>query len=268
MFSTNKFLRISKKITHLITPTAKTRTHKVRQAAKYPKIKIVTHQWLQDSISKWEMQDEMPYLVCLETTHFESFFSLHQVEIHDVDRRREALSSYPSSLNVSESEDDTGSETEELDNIPASQEEEHEDSEGVIPDDFPEGLTSPVDDLKTFDWDGVDDELNEFLGSDSDDDSDASESSRASAKDSHGRKRNHDEVTDDDDDDSDEGSVTAKKARISNSRSTGLKASHEAESSLPTPGPMDEDDDDDWGLEADLEAELEREDDETAGNSG
>jgi RNA polymerase II subunit A-like phosphatase len=205
----------------------------------------------------------------LETTHFESFFSSYQVEIHDVDRRREGLSSYPSSLNVSESEDETASETEELDSIPASQEEEHEDSEGVMPDDFPQGLASPVDDLKTFDWDVVDDELNEFLGSDSENDSDASESSQASVKDSHGRKRNHDEVTDDDEDDSDEGSVTAKKARISNSRSTGLKASHEAESSLPTPGPMDEDDDDDWaGLEADLEAELEKEEEETAGKGG
>lgn len=55
--------RISRKVTHLVTPTSKTRTQKVRQAARYPHIKVVNQQWLLDSMSKWERQDESRYLV-------------------------------------------------------------------------------------------------------------------------------------------------------------------------------------------------------------
>jgi len=61
--------KISRKITHLVTPTSKTRTHKVRQAARYPDIKIVNLQWLLDSMSKWEKQDESHYLVSHQHSH-------------------------------------------------------------------------------------------------------------------------------------------------------------------------------------------------------
>jgi RNA polymerase II subunit A-like phosphatase len=243
----NVSIRITRKTTHLITASARIRTHKVRQAAKYPKIKIVTHQWLLDSISKWQMQDEAPYLV----------------DVDDADRRRaNATSSAPSSLNGSEDSDETASEIEDSESVPASQEEQ-DDSEGLLPNE----VHSPVDGLN-FDWGEVDEELKEFMGSDSENDSDTSVSSKTSVKSSRGKKREHEEITaadGDADDDSDEGSMTAKKARVSNSRSTSLKEvkTPSAESSLPTPVEDDDDDDEDdedWGdLEADLEAELERE---------
>jgi len=217
-------------------------------------------------MSKWEKEPEEPYLV----------------QIHESDRVRDEgfHSSAPSSINDSdESSDDSESENEELSIVPASQEEEAIDEEGVMPDDIEEGH-SPVDDLKEFDWGEVDDELKEFLGSDSENDSDASDASDSSRVSrgsmrsitSRGGKRKHEDVTDDDD--SDEESTLAKKQRIANNRTTGLKTvktpnSVLSESSLPTPGvtgdeegddmdlnPPGDDEDDDDGFEDDLEADL------------
>lgn len=151
-----------------------------------------------------------------------------------------------------------------------------------------DGGHSPIDDLTTFDWGGADDELAEFMNSDSGSDSDtssvASDSSRASKLSLRGVKRKNGQVTATDDEESDEGSATTKRQRVSNSRTTGLKTvktpnSAQSESSLPTPGPTDENEgegkdggeddeegDDGWGdgdgdldLEAELEAEFERE---------
>src|SRR3954469_8500342 len=172
----------------------------------------------------------------------------------------------------------------ETDSVPASQEEEP-DADGLIPDDF-EGGHSPIDDLKSFDWGTADDELAEFMESDSGNDSDASsvasDSSQASQKSSRGVKRNHGQATDDED--SDEGSATVKKQRISSSRTTGLKTvnspnSAQSESSLPTPGPTDENEgegedgsalggetDDD--LEAEMMREFEREEQEAVDGAG
>lgn len=149
-----------------------------------------------------------------------------------------------------------------------------------------DGGHSPIDDLTTFDWGGADDELAEFMGSDSGSDSDtssvASDSTRSSKLSLRGVKRKNGQSISTDDEESDEGSATTKRQRISNSRTTGLKTvktpnSAQSESSLPTPGPTDEnagegeaggedeeEGDDGWGdgdldLEAEMEAEFERE---------
>lgn len=247
--------KVSKRVTHVVTPTNRTRTHKVRQAAKYPKIKIVNLQWLLDSISKWQRQDEMPYLI----------------EILEQDRKPDGASSVPSSINGSEEDDDdTGSE-EDPESIPASQEEEA-DSYGLMPD-APEGH-SPIDDMKTFDWGQAEDELAEFLdsGDDSDTSSVASDTTQSTQR---GVKRNHKT----DDEDSEGESVTAKKQRTSKLRTTGLKNMNMhiggiTVTGIPTPGPTDENDgdrngdgddrledggDSDDDLEADIMAEFERE---------
>lgn len=55
--------KVSRKVTHVVVSANRTRTQKVRQAAKYPHIKIVNAQWLMDSMSKWQKEDEEPYLV-------------------------------------------------------------------------------------------------------------------------------------------------------------------------------------------------------------
>jgi RNA polymerase II subunit A-like phosphatase len=55
--------KITRKVTHVVVSANRTRTQKVRQAAKYPHIKIVNQQWLMNCMSKWEREDETPCLV-------------------------------------------------------------------------------------------------------------------------------------------------------------------------------------------------------------
>ena len=275
-FGADVHAKVSRRVTHVVTSTSRTRTHKVRQAAKYPHIKIVNQHWLINSMSKWAKEDETPYLV----------------EIHEQDRQPPIeTSSVPSihSDEERESEYESGLSDDEDDSIHNSQEQLDEDEDGVMPDEIEAGH-SPIDDLKHFDWDNADAELAEFMGSDSENDSDtgsvASDTSRASRS-SHKsativeRKRKYDEATEDDD--SDEESTLAKKQRIANSRTTGLKTvktpnSVGSESSLPTPGmtadekdevdqipagdELEDDDDDD--LEKEMMAEFEREEREEA----
>lgn len=55
--------KISRRVTHLVVSANRTRTQKVRQAARYAGIKIVKQQWLTESMSRWEKVDEGPYMV-------------------------------------------------------------------------------------------------------------------------------------------------------------------------------------------------------------
>lgn len=55
--------RIEPDVTHLVISSSRPRTQKVRQAARMATVKIVNQDWLQDSISQWEELDETPYLV-------------------------------------------------------------------------------------------------------------------------------------------------------------------------------------------------------------
>lgn len=162
-----------------------------------------------------------------------------QVEIHEQDRKADGPPSVPSSIHDSgESGDDTADEDDEP-AYSASQDEEP-DADGVMPDEL-SGSHSPIDDLKSFDWGGAEDELAEFMGSDSDDSdssSIASDSDGSSRRTPRGTKRHHGEGTEDED--SDRESVTAKKRHQADARPTGLHTvktpnSAQSESSLPTP---------------------------------
>jgi RNA polymerase II subunit A-like phosphatase len=46
-----------------VTSSSRARTSKVKEAAQLGNIKIVNQQWLTDSMSKWEKQNEDDYLV-------------------------------------------------------------------------------------------------------------------------------------------------------------------------------------------------------------
>lgn len=87
--------RIGSRTTHLVA--GRNRTAKVREATRYPKIKIVTTQWLVDSLVQWKRLDEEPYLV----------------PVHPEDRGDPILGSSPgskidSSWLSSSEEEDTG----------------------------------------------------------------------------------------------------------------------------------------------------------------
>lgn len=53
--------KINLKTTHLVA--GRNRTAKVREATRYPNVKIVTTQWLLDSLTHWKRLDEEPYLL-------------------------------------------------------------------------------------------------------------------------------------------------------------------------------------------------------------
>ena len=200
-FGAQIFENISKRTTHVIA--ARNRTAKVRQAARRRRVKIVTTQWLFDSISQWQRVDEEPYLI----------------PVHPEDRGDPTSSlpgSSPSKEGVyydakvddttilSSSEEDGGVPTEDEADVPAPStlhirtNDIMDDPEGVMPSDL-EDNQSPVGGTNE-DWDQMKDELADFLGSDAEDsdgDSVVSESSARSSKSttlSPGTKRKFDEV--------------------------------------------------------------------------
>ncbi|KAG4026580.1 hypothetical protein MFRU_039g00580 [Monilinia fructicola] len=252
--------KVSRKVTHVVASSQKTRTQKVREAAKYPHIKIVTQQWLTQSISKWKKEDESEYLV----------------DINPADRRPSVeMANLPSPGDDSEESSDYTSDDYEDDDSRGKSQESELDGEGVMPDDL-EGGISPIDGLRNMDWGGVDDELAEFMGTDDEsgtesDTSSISSTSRASRTSSkRGHKRRFEDAATDEDD-SDEESTMAKKQRIANSRTTGLKTvktpTTASESSLLTPGITGDENEEadqltaqeesDHSFEEDLEAEME-----------
>ncbi|KAE8557246.1 hypothetical protein EYB25_001952 [Talaromyces marneffei] len=139
--------RIGSKTTHLVA--GRNRTAKVREATRYPRIKIVTTQWLLDSLTNWKHMNEEPYLI----------------PVHPEDRGEPILGSSPGSKIesswLSSSDDDTG----------VSFTDDEDVNEEIIRS---SGMTehSPVG-YTAAEQAAVHDELKEFLGSDDDDDDDS-----------------------------------------------------------------------------------------------
>lgn len=181
--------RVSRDITHLVVSSARPRTQKVRQAAKFSTIKIVNQEWLAESLTQWNRVDETPYLVDIhpadragakeadaevvstETTDAEPVSDADDTDdTANAKPRPVRIKPRPSGLQISTGSNQAG----DVDDEPDSEDDDDidEDEEGLLPPDMPDGQLSPVDGLKTFDWTGADAELDEFLASGSDDDDD------------------------------------------------------------------------------------------------
>lgn len=278
-FGAQIFENITKRTTHVIA--ARNRTAKVRQAARRRKIKIVTTQWLFDSISQWQRVDEDSYLI----------------PVHPEDRGEPTSSLTGSSTPkdgvyydakvddstiLSSSEEDAGVPTDdEADpstGLRIRTDDIVDDPEGVMPSLF-EDEQSPVGGTNE-DWDQMKDELADFLGSDAEDsdgdsvasDSGASMRSSKSNISPGGTKRKWEEVEASDSDDraaevngdtGDTGEMESegaskdrarssleKRVKKAYSRSTSLTnvatvaSTPDQSSSLPTPENTGEDDED------------------------
>lgn len=115
------------------------RTAKVRRAAsKYPHIKIITPQWLYDSISNWRKEPEKPYLL----------------PIHPEDR-------HPRPLN--------GADDHRLDGPMLSSEDDDSDDDEMQSIHTEEFSAAEMPDMTDVGWMDVDEELKEWLGSDDED---------------------------------------------------------------------------------------------------
>ncbi|OQE41234.1 hypothetical protein PENCOP_c005G03751 [Penicillium coprophilum] len=196
--------RVNARTTHLVA--GRNRTAKVREATRYPNIRIVTTQWLVDSLVQWRHVDEEPYLLPLHPDDRGEPLTPSELELE-------------ASMLSSTDEDMTG-----------SQWTQEDDAEDIFKS---SGLdeTSPVG----YDADeqaAVHDELKDFLGSD-----DESESDTESLLDEPsigGKKRKRNEETesgtdeeesgDDDGDDNDkQGSRLSQRIKRSYERNTKLR---------------------------------------------
>jgi RNA polymerase II subunit A-like phosphatase len=124
-------------IDHLLT-FYQSRTAKVRtSAARYPHIKIVSPQWLYNSISNWQKEPEEPYLI----------------DIHPEDR--------PMANGVDDSRlGSMSSDDEEFEDMDDEEMQSTQTDDGFLPDDLP--------DMANVGWMEVDEEFKEWIGSDTD----------------------------------------------------------------------------------------------------
>lgn len=153
--------RIHPGITHLVVSLLRPRTAKVREAVRIPTIKIVNQNWLQDSISQWEELDETPYLL----------------DLHPADRGGLAPLALPGKgpdggpgpVSIDTAMQNGVAEPDELDS--ADEEDEMD-------------PRSPIDELKTFDFNEADEELAAFMEEDDGDDDEDGKSEEGGQTDS------------------------------------------------------------------------------------
>ncbi|KAL8735642.1 MAG: hypothetical protein Q9166_000811 [cf. Caloplaca sp. 2 TL-2023] len=151
---------VTKRTTHLIA--ARNRTAKVRQALRrgQGKVKIVGPQWLVDSLAQWTKLDETSYLLDIEDTET----SQMRNEAHEDD---ELLSE---SEDVASDAEDEASDPKERSKPALSikvRQDVESDLDDLLPDEL-EDQDSPLGGTHE-DWDDMNDELKDFLGSEAGD---------------------------------------------------------------------------------------------------
>lgn len=152
--------RIHPGITHLVVSLLRPRTAKVREAVRIPTIKIVNQNWLQDSISQWEELDETPYLLDLHPADRGGLAPLVLPGRGEGGTSPEAINTVMPNGGAEPDELDSADEEDELD------------------------PRSPIDELKTFDFNEADEELAAFMEEDDGDDDDDGKSEGGGQSDS------------------------------------------------------------------------------------
>ena len=179
--------KVGRDVTHLVVNAAQPGREKLLEARRRPHIKIVSQEWLAACFSQWAAVDETPYL-----------FTARLAEEGENGASKQPV--------VSDEDDDESDDNTDAENKPPNgrangrperlklispagvlrhlvietgaggTESEDDDIEpGLLPDELPDGQSSPIDGLKTFNWGSADEELAEFLASGSSDDDDDDE---------------------------------------------------------------------------------------------
>lgn len=193
--------RIHPGITHLVVSLLRPRTAKVREAVRIPTIKIVNQNWLQDSISQWEELDETPYLLDLHPADRGGLAPLVLPGKGDGGANPVAIDTVMQNGGTDPDELDSADEEDELD------------------------PRSPIDELKTFDFNEADEELAAFMEEDDGDDDDDDGKSEDEGRQSDSELEDNNSTT------SDSASETGSKASGSrgeavNGTSPGSKRKH------------------------------------------
>ena len=223
--------KVGRGVTHVIA--ARPGTAKVKQATKRGGIKVVSTNWLLDSIQQWRKLDERPYLL--------SGVGQGEMEGDKVDEHYNPMeeAGYP----ISSEDDTTGVETEDEKGQPERKRLKLNTGEAVARDG---GGGDVVDDKSplTLDQDelaDIDKELKEFMGSDAESDSDTDSVASALSTRLGKRKRITGETDDDDDDEEREGAdsekPTARDRGGTRLRAVANAASEKGSSASQTPVP-------------------------------
>ncbi|XHF97712.1 hypothetical protein AWENTII_001297 [Aspergillus wentii] len=196
--------KINMRTTHLVA--GRNRTAKVREATRYPKVQIVTTQWLLDSLTQWKRVEEGPYLL----------------PVHPDDRGEPISPSKEESSWISSSDEASGG--------------VWTDDEEELNDDILK--SSGLTDMSQLGYGedeqaAIHDELKDFLGSDDESESDSEVSMLADETGTTSKKRKRDDGTESgtDEDTGDEGeegdeagsSRLSQRIKRSYERSTGLR---------------------------------------------
>ena len=162
---------VSRSTTHVVA--ARNRTQKVRAAVRRGRgrIKIVSPQWLLESISSWQRQDEQPHLLDVEEgknfpTEDDDVLSLSESDASESDEASDAFT-----INSVHGKLVRPSLSLSIKSSANTAEDEESDLEGIAPLETNVDDKSPVGGTSE-DWSAMHDELADFLGSDADDDDD------------------------------------------------------------------------------------------------
>ena len=233
--------KVSRDVTHVVA--ARPGTAKVKQAIKR-NIKVVETTWLVSSMQQWRKLDERPFL--LEGA------GKQKQEASSPEHEQAPFD--PQDFDLSESESDvTGQDTEMEDNRqPRRKKLKLSIDTPVEPAEPGDGETSPLT-INQDEWDEIDNELKEFMGSDIDSESDTeSVSSRLSIRKTNG-KRKREDVTDD------ESSPTKRNASGSGLRAVTISDAEINAEQQETEAQQAEDESEEEDSDDELARELERE---------
>lgn len=210
--------RINSRTTHLVA--GRNRTAKVREATRYPDIKIVTTQWLLDSVTNWKWQEEEPYLV----------------PVHPDDKGDPISSKRAEDGSYISSSDEESSMVTEVDNDVSNLQIDKLDEEIL--------QSSGLNDHSPIGYDAeqqaaIHDELKAFLGSDDEGSESDSEASSTGSEPSTPSKKRKREVGDEDGEDEHEGGDDGEADAAGSRLSQKIKRSHERSTGLKTVANVD-----------------------------
>lgn len=154
---------VSKRTTHVIASPDR-RTMKVKQAVKRGRIAIVSQPWLFACFTQWRKVDEKPYRIHTDETNGSTSPTLPD----SFDKNELMLSESDEEAARTEDEADTPTGNNTPNGLPSL----NTDADLAELEQLSPTGESPVETEKAEDWEGINDELAEFLGSDLDDDSD------------------------------------------------------------------------------------------------
>jgi RNA polymerase II subunit A C-terminal domain phosphatase len=249
----------------------------VRQAARHPKVKIVTIEWLHKAFLDWQKPDEGPYIVPVEPDEDGPLPTDLGSVFDDLDN----------GIGLFSSDEEAAATEDEKDGLEAVEVEE--DLEGVMP-------ISPSDDRTLIggtdqDWESMGAELDEFLAESDSDESVQSDTTGPAGNKKRKRANDSEPATESEESDSGDKKIPSSQLQQRKKRAlqrvsslTNVESLNgKTPSSLPSPestNPSDDqepavdgvrsandydDDDDDAALEAEMEAELAKESQEDDG---